>query len=520
MARVTITDFSGGINTKVPAWKLAANQFQACENAVIKDGQATPLKGLGSSVTTIGAGTLAWFGKLGSTWLGSTTARYAVDWQGTHYAYITVGSAPPQWTNGTTTEDLGGVAPSAGLITAATGAAGVVNGSVTYVVTNVTAMGQESGPNLPSTSVTASLDQVDLSAIPTGPAGTTSRKIYRSVDGIYRLVTTIADNVTTTYTDNVSDLDLGDPLLTEGSDVAPNLEGFAIDAHLGRLWGWADNVLYWSNSGAPGSWSVARSLRFNENIVAACKTSRGLLVLTVSSSYFVIQAQLPSNIESLVISSDDDTAFRPESTNNTFGCAAPFSLVQTDRGPVWWDDQGLVLFEGNTFRLLTADVFTDAQIAAFSTTNMRAAYSKGFYYLFHSTGTLICDLRQAVPVFTTSTLTNSDVDAVYVHTDGTFYCADGNAVKEWNAGSNLTMRLKTPEYIGGDVNQPFWATYADVFTSGSVTAQWYQDGSALGTSESVSSSNGYARCWSEIGNQTRCALEVSSTSAITQMEVA
>jgi hypothetical protein len=123
-------------------------------------------------------------------------------------------------------------------------------------------------------------------------------------------------------------------------------------------------------------------------------------------------------------------------------------------------------------------------------------------------------------VFTTSTLTSTDVDAVYVHTDGTFYVADGYTVKEWNAGDNLTMRLKTPEYIGGDVNQPFWATNCEVFTSGSVTAQWYQDGSAYGNAETVASSNGFARCWTDLGNQTRCAFQASTTSAITQMEVA
>jgi hypothetical protein len=520
MARVTITDFSGGINTKVPAWKLRANQFQVAENAVLKNGQAQPLKGLGSSVTTIGASTLAWLGRLGSTWMGSTTARYAVKWQGDYYAYVTSGGAGASWTNGTLTEDLGGVAPSTGLISTAIGAAGLVNGAdLTWVCTNVTAMGQESAPNLPSAPLTATLDTISLTNIPTGPTGTVSRRIYRSVSGIYRLVTTIADNVTTTYSDNVSDLNLGDPLLTDNANLAPALTGLAVDAHLARLWGWQGNTLHWSNTGTPSAWSDS-SLTLNEDIVAACKTPKGLLVLTGATGYFVIQLSIPSASGGFSFGDISDENFRLESTNNTFGCAAPFSLVQTDRGPVWWDDQGLVLYDGQSFVLLTADAFTDEQITAYSTTDMKAAYAQGFYYLFHSAGTLIVDLRQQVPVFTTSTLTNADIDAVYVGSDGTLYCADGNAVKQWNAGSNLTMRLRTPEYIGGDVNQPFWGVYADVHTSGSVTAQWLQDGSAWGTAETVSSLNGYARCWSELGNQTRCAFQASTTATITQMEVA
>jgi hypothetical protein len=519
-ARATLADFSGGINTKLPAWKIGTNQWQALENAVVKNGQATPLKGLGSAITTIGASTLAWLGKLGSTWLGSTTARYSVKWQDEYYAYVTSGGAGASWTNGTLTEDLGGVGPSTGLITSAIGAAGLVNGAdLTWVVTNVTAMGQESAPNLPSAPLTVTLDTVNLTNIPLGPTGTTSRRIYRSVSGIYRLVTTLADNVTTTHSDNTSDLNLGDPLLTEDANLAPALTGLAVDVHIARLWGFYDNVLRWSNTGTPSAWSTS-SLSFNDNIRAACKTNRGLLVLTATTSYFVIQDRTPTTVGGVYLGTSTDETFAIESTNNTFGCAAPFSLVQTDRGPMWWDDQGLVLYDGQGFVLITADVFTDEQIDAISTTGMKAEYSKGFYYLVHSAGTIIVDIRSQVPTFTTSTLTGSDLDALYAGSDGTFYAADGFTVKEWNSGDNLTMRIKSREFIGGDVNMPFFATYCDVYTSGSVTAQWLQDGSAWGTAEVVSSLNGYARCWSEIGNQTRCAFQASSTSAITQMEVA
>lgn len=55
------------------------------------------------------------------------------------------------------------------------------------------------------------LCQADVMAIAVGPSGTTSRKVYRSVAGgsTLKLLTTIADNTTTTYTDSTADASLG-----------------------------------------------------------------------------------------------------------------------------------------------------------------------------------------------------------------------------------------------------------------------------------------------------------------------
>lgn len=62
---------------------------------------------------------------------------------------------------------------------------------------------------------TAGTGQVSLTGIPLGPTGTTARRMYRTVAGgsTYFLQSTIADNVTTTGTDNVADNALGDVAL-------------------------------------------------------------------------------------------------------------------------------------------------------------------------------------------------------------------------------------------------------------------------------------------------------------------
>lgn len=89
---------------------------------------------------------------------------------------------------------------------AAVGAAGVLTGTYEYRVTFVTASG-ETLASADSNAVSPSAKQVGLTSIPVGGTGTVKRRIYRDKNGAndYRLVTEIADNTTTTFTDNVAD---------------------------------------------------------------------------------------------------------------------------------------------------------------------------------------------------------------------------------------------------------------------------------------------------------------------------
>lgn len=100
----------------------------------------------------------------------------------------------------------------------AVGAAGALTGTYTYGVAYVTANGTTAPwPGTPP-QVTVSSQQVSVTNIPVGPAGVTARLLYRSkpqtastdVKDFY-LVATIADNTTTTFTDNVADGSLGAP---------------------------------------------------------------------------------------------------------------------------------------------------------------------------------------------------------------------------------------------------------------------------------------------------------------------
>lgn len=109
-------------------------------------------------------------------------------------------------------------APSGTIAVALAGAGSglVENGAHTYGFTYVDVYGVESG--ISATAVATVIDKtsngkVSVSSIAVGPTTVTaSRKVYRSTAGTttpLKLLTTIADNTTTVYTDNIADASLG-----------------------------------------------------------------------------------------------------------------------------------------------------------------------------------------------------------------------------------------------------------------------------------------------------------------------
>lgn len=108
--------------------------------------------------------------------------------------------------------------PAPGALTAAlaspAAAGNVDDGAHRYLLTFVTADGETQAGTVSSSVTVADKTvngQVALTAIPIGGPLVTARKIYRTAAGgsTYMLLATIADNTTTTYTDNIADSALG-----------------------------------------------------------------------------------------------------------------------------------------------------------------------------------------------------------------------------------------------------------------------------------------------------------------------
>tara|TARA_Y100000310_G_scaffold345430_1_gene464864 strand:- start:1745 stop:2698 length:954 start_codon:yes stop_codon:yes gene_type:complete len=119
--------------------------------------------------------------------------------------------------------------PAPDSLTAALAGAGsgnVDDGVHAYLATFVTAAGETEGGAVSASVTTTSGDgQVSLSAIPLGGDAVTQRKIYRTEAGAstYKLLTTLADNTTTTYTDDTADSSLGAEVPASNSTLDPEI---------------------------------------------------------------------------------------------------------------------------------------------------------------------------------------------------------------------------------------------------------------------------------------------------------
>ena len=108
-------------------------------------------------------------------------------------------------------EEVGMSAPTTALTSVAGGVGTIVAGTglalepISYRVTFV-GRGGETDPGPASTPISVNNKVISLTEIPVGPLGTTDRKIYRRDDVAdeYYLLTTIANNTTTVFTDTTS----------------------------------------------------------------------------------------------------------------------------------------------------------------------------------------------------------------------------------------------------------------------------------------------------------------------------
>ena len=95
-------------------------------------------------------------------------------------------------------------------LTPTTGGSMAPSTTYAYAMTYGTASGETTGPFIGTATLNASQNAVALSTIQiSGDARVTKRRIYRQYGGVYRLVGTINDNTTTTFTDTLADAALG-----------------------------------------------------------------------------------------------------------------------------------------------------------------------------------------------------------------------------------------------------------------------------------------------------------------------
>lgn len=120
-----------------------------------------------------------------------------------------------------------GTAPSSAPAPSIASGAGLGIGLYNYVYSYQSADGESLPSTVGAATTTSGNQKMSVGSIAVGPTGTTGRYLYRTAVGggtNYKLVTTIADNVTTSYIDTTADASLG----TQVTKTSPTFGGALI----------------------------------------------------------------------------------------------------------------------------------------------------------------------------------------------------------------------------------------------------------------------------------------------------
>lgn len=250
-----IITLDGGLNSRFPVSTIQDNESPDCLNVVFEDGtvgtrQGTSLLNTAAIGSFVGDGLYTRHDNSGSETMVAFAGGTMWDLQGT--SFITISSAQSVFTAGArvgsceyenqlfcgnggvvpykwngTDFTRHGVYPPTSTMTAATSSNGTLTGDYLYRLTFVNSQSVESDVGPVMATFTAASEEISVTSIPVAPQsyGISTRRLYRTEAGgsTYKLVATINDNTTTSYTDNNDDAELGADAPTD-QGVPPNWE--------------------------------------------------------------------------------------------------------------------------------------------------------------------------------------------------------------------------------------------------------------------------------------------------------
>jgi len=249
----------------------------------------------GSGLAATGTPTMAAFG---SKLIVADGVNLPWFWDGTNFGHL-------------------GIAAPATACTSAAGAAGSLTGSdYQWIVTYLRADGSESNGGPASTALSLTSQAADLTTVPTSSdALVTRRNIYRigGTLSAWYFVGDIADNTTTTYTDNLADTSaVNNAILSVMNGVPPVLA--YVQPYRDRLYGAQSDssTLFWSELLLPNAWGEGtNSVDFDPDVagpVTGLASVASRLVVTKQQAAYSLYGDPPSNFSTTGIRIQEGTA--------------------------------------------------------------------------------------------------------------------------------------------------------------------------------------------------------------------
>ncbi len=350
------TIFDGGLNNKYPITEILDNESPDCLNVMFGNGTVETREGF-TKLNTASVGSfacdglyvrrdntnaetmVAWFG--GTCWqLAGTSFSTIGSAQSIFTAGIRVGSAqdenhiffdnggsiPYKW-NGTAFTRHGVYPPTTTLTVGSANVVGALtaSGEYRYKITFVNSQSVESdvGPVSTTFVISTTSGQNTLSVIPTAPQswGIGSRRVYRNAAAgtTFKRVGVIADNTTTTFTDNVADGDLGATAPTDNG-VPPKWNSCVY--HQTRLFmndTANPNYVWYTEAANPYTVASTNFIRIGDN------TSDLVKGLAVYDNSIVVFCE--KSVWLIYMPTTDPTGWVQIRSKSSYGSISPYCLI-------------------------------------------------------------------------------------------------------------------------------------------------------------------------------------------------
>jgi hypothetical protein len=271
------------------------------------------------------------------------------------------------------------------ILVTASGTTGYVptNLTTSYVFTFVNDVGEESGPSLPSSTITrpdgVSVAVTTPTDAPTGTSseyGITLKRIYRAATGntgtVFRFVAEIP-LTQAIYDDVLTDAQLGEVLETELFALPPDDLRGIIALPNGIMAGFRRNQLCLSARNHPHAWPVEYRLNTDTDIVGIANIDSTIVIGTESFPYLA--------------GGNDPSAFSMTKLEVPQACVAKRSFAYlTNIGVVFASPDGLIAVAGTgQVRNLTETVFTRRQWQALEPTTILGVAHDDVYHFWFGT---------------------------------------------------------------------------------------------------------------------------------------
>ncbi|MEX2964631.1 hypothetical protein [Microbulbifer sp. TYP-18] len=464
MARISSYNFAGETPRIDP--KLLDGRFATrAMNVELRRGQIAPACGPAETGQTLGVTTqtLYLFNREGNEGQGFwfefagdvDVVRGQIAGDTTERTYFT-GDGVPKITDATLAtggagpypsgvHDLGLPAPSAApFVTGPDGEPPEGGQSIdtAYIVTFVSARGEEGPPSVPSR-IVARWDgaTVELSAIPvaSGNFVVQSKRIYRAeLTGAFQFVAEIPA-AQDSFSDSVESKELGESC-PSGDWIAPdpNMTGLTALPN-GVMLGAFGNTLAFCEPFQPHAWPIRYQLAMAYDFVAAAVISSGAVIATTGKPYLV--------------AGSEPAAMSLVPLDEVHACVSKRSLVDMGEYVIYASPDGLVAVGGTDARLVSEPLILPSQFRErFNPSSIHAYRFEDRYLAFYDNG----NERGSFSFSVQEGFRFYDVTADTAYLDeasGELYLCQAGVVSRWGAGpdSPYTWRSKvwpTPLGVG------------------------------------------------------------------------